>query len=76
MSTVPADFSTPIINSVHEVTSHHLGKSLADVIRNCFPGGKVREGDYLFSRSKSLIRQYYESLPVQDQDTILIEFKK
>ncbi|KAN0139104.1 hypothetical protein V8E53_003106 [Lactarius tabidus] len=76
MSTVPPDFSAQFINGVHEVASHHLGKSVFDAIRNCFTSGKVREGDYFFRRSHTLIREYYDSLPIQDQDAILMEFRK
>jgi hypothetical protein len=73
MSTI----STPIINGVHEVAGHHLGKSLVNVFRDCFSitGGKVRDGDYLLSRSRSLIRQYYESIPTQEQEIIVAELK-
>jgi len=76
MSTIPPDFSAPIINSVHEVASRHLGKSLVKVFRNCFSitDSKVREGDHLLGRSSTLIRQYYEFLPFQDQETISAEF--
>jgi hypothetical protein len=78
MSTIPPpDFSTPIINSVHEVASQHLGKGLLNAFWNYFSADrKVRDGDYLLRRSRTLIRQYWRVLPIQDKRTILIELKE
>ena len=78
MSTLPPpDFSAPIINGVHEVASHHLGKSLVKFFFNCFsPDGKAQDGDYLLSRSRTLIRQYWTVLPIQDKRQILTELKE
>ena len=75
MSTLPPDYSAPIINCFHEVAGHHLRKSVFDVIRDCFSitNGKVRDADYLLSRSRALIRQYYDSIPPQDQQAIAAE---
>jgi len=78
MSTLPPDFSAPIINGFHEVAGRHLGKSLVNVFLDCFSigDGKVRDADYLLSRSRTLIRQHYEFMPTQDQDTILHDFRR
>jgi hypothetical protein len=66
----PPDYSSHVINGVYEVASHHVGKSLVDVIRNCFTGGKMRTGDYYLNRSRSLLHQHIASLPRKDRDAI------
>ncbi|KAH8985756.1 hypothetical protein EDB86DRAFT_2957765 [Lactarius hatsudake] len=71
MSTAQSpDYSAHIINGMHEVASHHIGKGLVDVFRNTSIGGKIRQGDYYLSRSNTLIQQYYAWLPTEDQDSI------
>jgi hypothetical protein len=77
MSTAPfPDFSSPVVNGVHEVASHHVRKGLLDIIRDSFTGGKIRSGDYYFSRTRTLIKQHYPGLPFQDQTNISFEFTK
>ncbi|KAI9444376.1 hypothetical protein BJY52DRAFT_1420819 [Lactarius psammicola] len=49
------DCSPPIINSIYEVASHHVGKSLVDAIRNSFTRGKIRRGNYYFVSFGNLI---------------------
>lgn len=76
MSTAqPLDPATHIINGVYEVASHHVGKSLVDLIRDCFTSGKIRCGDYFLGRSRSLIQQYYPLIPPQDRETIYIQLR-
>lgn len=60
----------------YEVASHHVGKSVVDVIQNLLPGGKKRRGDYYLDRADSLIEQNYEKLRPQDQDLIVVEWQK
>ena len=78
MSTLPPDFYTPIINGVHEVAGHNLGKSLVNVVRDLFSitGGKVRDGDYLYSRSRTLLRQYHPFIPSRELDAALTELDR
>jgi hypothetical protein len=77
MSTAPfPDFSPPIVNGVHEVASHHARKGLLDIIRDSFTGGKIRSGDYYFSRTRTMIKEHYPGLPLADQNTIHFEFAK
>jgi len=68
--------SSPIVNLVHEIASHHVGKGLLDIIRNSFTGGKIRSGDYYFSRTRTMIQQHYPGLPFNDQNAIHFEFAK
>lgn len=70
------DNSSHIINGVYEVASHHVGKSVFDVIRNCFPSGKISGGNYYMNRSRSLLKQHYASLPRKDREAISIQFTK
>ena len=64
-----------IINGAHEVASYHAGKGIIDVIWDCFTSGKIQCGDYLLSRSSSLIQQHYPSLPAVDQKAIIFQLK-
>ncbi|KAH9162950.1 hypothetical protein EDB89DRAFT_2079281 [Lactarius sanguifluus] len=76
MSTVQSpDYSPHVINGVHEVASQHVGKTIVDVIRNCFPSGKIQRGNYYFRRSHTMILQYFPQLEIEDQDTIHREFE-
>ncbi len=68
------DYSPPIINGIYEVASHHVGKSLVDVVRDCFTRGKIRRGDYYFGRVHPMIQQHYARLELDDQNTIDFEF--
>ncbi|KAH9053385.1 hypothetical protein EDB87DRAFT_212977 [Lactarius vividus] len=68
------DLSPPIINGIYEVASHHVGKSLVGAVRNCFTHGKLRRGDYYFSRVQPLIQQHYATLEFDDQNAIDFEF--
>lgn len=70
------DYSPHIINGVHEVASHHDRKTVIDIIRNFFPSAKIRSGNYYFSRSRTMILQYYPQLEHGDQDIIHNEFEK
>ncbi|KAH8978652.1 hypothetical protein EDB92DRAFT_549349 [Lactarius akahatsu] len=75
MSTVQSpDYSPHIINGIHEVASQHVGKAIVNIIRNCFPSGKIRSGNYYLRRSHTMILQYFLQLEVEDQDTIHREF--
>ena len=77
MSTAPfPDSSSPIVNGVHDVAGHHARKGLLDIIRDSFTGGKIRSGDYYFSRTRTLIQQHYPGLPLKDQNTIHFEFAR
>jgi hypothetical protein len=77
MSTAPfPDFSPPIVNGVHEAASHHAAKSLLGIIRDSLTGGKIRNGDYHFSRTRTMIKEHYPGLPLKDQKTIQFEFEK
>ncbi len=77
MSTVQSsDYSPHIVNGVYEVASHHVGKTLVDVIRDCFPSGKIRSGNYYFSRSRTMILQHYAHLEPGDQDIIHRAFEE
>ncbi|KAF8265313.1 hypothetical protein EI94DRAFT_1736091 [Lactarius quietus] len=64
-----------INNGTYEVASHHVGKSLIDMIWDCFTSGKIRGGDYFLGRSRSLIQQYYTLLPSKDQKAIYLKLK-
>jgi len=71
------DISSPIVNGVHEVASHHdVGKGLFDIIRANLTGGKIQSGNYYFSRTRTMIQQHYPGLPLNDQNTIHFEFAK
>lgn len=77
MTTQPTpDYSSHVINGVYEVASYHVGKSIVDVIRNCFTGGKMRGGDYYLNRSRSLLHQHIASLPRKDLDAIRNQLRK
>jgi len=77
MSTAPVPvFSPPIVNGVHEAASHHAGKGLLDIIRDSFTAGKIQSGDYYFSRTRTMIKEHYPGLPLNDQNTIHFEFAK
>jgi hypothetical protein len=77
MSTAPfPDISPPIVNSVHEVASHHARKGILDIIRDSFTGGNIRSGNYYFSRTRMMIKEHYPGLPFKDQNTIHFEFAK
>ncbi|KAN0141210.1 hypothetical protein V8E53_000966 [Lactarius tabidus] len=69
-----SDYSSHVINGVYEVASHHVGKSVFDVIRNRFPSGKIRGGNYYMDRSRSLLKQHYTSLPRKDREAISVQF--
>jgi hypothetical protein len=68
------DLSPPIVNGVHTAASHHARKGLLNIIRDSFTGGKIRSGDYYFSRTRTMIREHYPGLPLRDQNTIHYEF--
>ena len=70
------NYSPHVINGVYEVASHHAEKSLVDFIRNCFPSGKIRGGNYYMKRSRSLLKEHYASLQPQDLSTILRQLRK
>ena len=70
------DPSPHIINGVYEVASHHVGKTLVDTIRSCFPNGKIRRGNYYLSRSRTMLAQYYARLEYEDQDAIKHEYTR
>lgn len=77
MSTAPfPDFSSHIVNGIHEVASHHVRKGLLDIIRDSSTGGKIRSGDYYLSRTRTMIKQHYQGLPFQDQNTVHYRFNK
>jgi hypothetical protein len=77
MSTAPfPDFSSPIVNGVHEAASHHARKGLLGILRSSLTGGKIRSGDYYFSRTRTMIKEHYPGLPLQDQNTIHFEFAR
>ena len=77
MSTAQApDYSAVhIINGMHEVASHHIGKSIINVFRNTSIGGKIRQGDYFMSRSNTLIQQHYAWLPEKDKEVISVRIE-
>ena len=77
MSTTPLpDYTSPIVNGVHEAASHHVRKGLLDIIRDTFTGGKIRSGDYYLSRTRTMIKQHYPGLPLKDQNNIHFEFRR
>lgn len=77
MSTTPLpNFSPPIVNGVHEAASYHARKGLLGFLRGNFTAGKIRRGDYYFSRTRSMIKEHYPGLPLKDQNTIHFEFAK
>lgn len=65
------NYSPHVINGVYEVASHHAEKSLVDYIRNCFPSGKIRGGDYYLKRSRSVLREHYTFLRPEDLNALL-----
>ncbi len=76
MSTAQSpDLAPHIINGAYEVADHHVGKSLVDVIRNCFTSGKIRGGDYFLGRSRSLLQQYNPALPSNDRNAIYFQLR-
>ncbi|KAN0128069.1 hypothetical protein V8E53_014106 [Lactarius tabidus] len=68
------DFSPHIVNGAYEVASHHIGKTLVDTIRNCFPSGKIRRGNYYLGRSRYMLAQHYARLEHEDRCAIGHEF--
>ncbi len=77
MSTAQSPDNSPhIINGVHEVASHHVGKGILDIIRDRFTDGKIRSGNYYFSRTRTMIQQHYPGLPLNDQNAVHFEFAK
>ncbi|KAF8257041.1 hypothetical protein EI94DRAFT_1761230 [Lactarius quietus] len=77
MSTAPfPDFSSPIINGIHEEGEHRVGKGFFGIIWASLTGGKIRNGDYYFSRTRTMIKQHYPGLPLQDQNTVHFEVTK
>lgn len=77
MSTAQSpDFTPPIINGIYEVAGYRMGRSLVDVFRDSFTGGKIRNGDYFVSRSRPLLQQYYPSLPEDEQNAIQNEYRR
>jgi hypothetical protein len=75
-TTQSPDYSPHVINGVYEVASHHVEKSLFDMIRSCFTGGKMRGGNYYMNRSCSLLKEHYASLQPEDLNAILRQLKK
>ncbi|KAH9168184.1 hypothetical protein EDB89DRAFT_1993479 [Lactarius sanguifluus] len=76
MSTAQSlDLAPHLINGAYEVASHHAGMKIVDVIWNCFTSGKIRGGDYFFGRSRSLLQQYYPSLPSNDRNMIVTKLR-
>ncbi|KAF8263960.1 hypothetical protein EI94DRAFT_1739625 [Lactarius quietus] len=68
------DFAPPLINGIYEVASHHVGKSVVDVLRECFTtSGKLRRGDYYYDRVHPMIQQHYKQLDTDDQNMIDFE---
>lgn len=67
------DFSPPIVNGIYEVASHHVGKSIVDLVRNCFTSGKIRRGHYYYGRVHPLIQQHYTRLEPDEQNHIDFE---
>lgn len=66
-----SDVPPNVINGVHDVAGHHLGKTIVDVVRNSFTtGGKIQNGDDFLDRSRLLIQQYHPVLPNDDQGAI------
>ncbi|KAN0139103.1 hypothetical protein V8E53_003105 [Lactarius tabidus] len=68
--------SPPFVSGAYEVASHHVGTSLVDAIRNLFPSGKKRRGDYYLDRSNPLIERYYDRYDPEDQDAIQSEWQR
>lgn len=76
MSTAQSvESSAHIINGMHEVARHHIGKSLVDVFRNSSVGGQLRKGDYYLDRSYILVQQCFAGLLQEEQDNIIAKIK-
>lgn len=77
MSTAPfPDFSPPIVNGVHEAASHHARKGILGILWGSFTRGKIQSGNYYLSRTRTMIREHYAGLPLEDQAIIGYGFTK
>lgn len=68
--------SPQFVSGAYEVASHHVGTSMADIIRNLFPRGKKKRGDYYFDRATPLMEQFCDMYEPEDQDEISFEWQR
>jgi hypothetical protein len=68
------DTSPQLVTGIYEVSDVFLGRGLVDSIKDSFPSGRKRRGDFNMNRSRNLLQQHLQKLPLSDQHFIREKF--